>query len=120
MIYSAAEIGNMSIDIMLQQKYRSLFHLCVLSFFSFILFSDYAVREPFFRFRADDALLHIGGGCALLTLWGLFIGKIVYYIIIKTLSLRWIAGIIWAIIVIFYLCSCPLGYIEEIQQLMLK
>ena len=102
------------------QQYWSLLHLCVLSLFSIPLILYYAVWEPFPYFHASDAITLIGGGCALLSGWGVFVGYVTYNMITKTLSHWWIAGIVWAIIVMCYLYFCPVGYIQDIQQIMLK
>jgi hypothetical protein len=93
--------------------------MLVLSFLSFVVVLKGAGDEPYFVYRHSDAFTQIVIGTSLFTMWGCFAVFLAVSIFAKHLSKKWIAGIVWAVVCMFYLSCCPAGYLHDLEQFIL-
>lgn len=88
----------------------------ILSALSIWLIGVNARTEPFPRFLAAEALLHIGGGSILITGWMVAISAVIYGIVKRRVSAGWSLILVWAAIVLCYLQFVPRGYISDVSS----
>ena len=89
--------------------------LIFLSALSTWLVYDGAATEPYTRFRAADAIKQVGLGTAALVLWVEVVALLGFLFWRRRLSRWWLLGVVWAVVVVFYLWRCPAGYVSDIQ-----
>lgn len=75
-----------------------------------------AQNEPYITLRNYDAFTQIGIACSLITGWILFATWLVIQILKKRFTVFWSLAIIWAVVVLFYLKTSPLGFLSDLAQ----
>lgn len=91
-------------------------HAAFASIASLLLVSQGASEEPYARFRAAETLSQVGLGCILIAMWLYLISGILYGVATSRLARGWLALLLWAAIVLFYLHICPVGYVEDVTE----
>jgi len=67
-------------------------------------------------YRRYDALVQVGVGASLMVLWCCFTLAVLLLAASRKISAWWLATLPWAAICLFYLSSCPLGYLQDIEK----
>jgi peptidoglycan/LPS O-acetylase OafA/YrhL len=75
--------------------------------------------EPYMAYRRYDAVMQVGVGTALMVLWGCSSVTVLVLVRKRKLSAAWLALLLWAAICLFYLSSSPLGYLEDMERLVI-
>jgi len=87
---------------------------------SFFLVMAYAGPEPFFQYQRADAIFHIGLSTAAIVIWVVWSASILGLVIAGVFRVAWLGGLLLAAICIFYLQSCPTGYLDDLENFMLS
>jgi hypothetical protein len=92
----------------------------VLSLISLVLVWKGANDEPYETFRSSDAFEQVVLGTALITLWFCYSLAVIALVAAGQMSRRWLAMLLWSAICVFYLLSCPFGYLYDLEHIILK
>lgn len=90
-----------------------------LAAFSFVGVMGVAGPEPFFGYRREDAIQNIGGCSAIIALWAVWALGVVSLVIVRVLSLRWLWGLLLAVVCVLYLQAAVGGYLDDLEDFML-
>ncbi len=91
----------------------------LLSAASFVVVLQGATDEPYMGYRRSDAIVQVGVGTALMVLWCCCSVAVVVLVGTRKLPIAWLALLLWAAICLFYLSTCPLGYLGDIEKFVL-
>src|SRR5688572_28876636 len=90
--------------------------LTIVSFFVVLKGAD---DEPYLNYQRSDFIVQVVVGTSLIALWCcLFIG-VMGLVIAGQVSRWWLMMLLWFLVCIFYLLSCPFGYLNDLEQHML-
>lgn len=87
---------------------------------SIALILAYAVPEPFEEYHRSDVLVFLGVSSAVVALWLVWSVLLSLAIAGGVLMKRWLFGLLLPVICIFYLQFCPLGYLDDMEDFMLR
>lgn len=90
-----------------------------LAILSFAGVMGVAGPEPFFYYSRSDAIQHIGGCSAIITLWAAWTIGVVSLVITRALNPRWLWSLMLAAICVFYLQAAVGGYLDDLEDFML-
>jgi hypothetical protein len=89
----------------------------VMTLASWTLVIQGAYDEPYGYFRHSDAFAQIVVGTALISFWFCLSLAIVALVIAAQISGLWLTALLWAAICMFYLKDCPLGYLWDLEHI---
>jgi hypothetical protein len=92
----------------------------VMTLVSALLVFQGADNEPFFRYDRADAVSQLMAASILVGIWASYGMLVLVLISSRKISPLWFGVVGWALICMLFLCSCPLGYLEDMQQYMLR
>jgi hypothetical protein len=92
----------------------------VLSYLSSLVVLEGAADEPYGRYRRSDAFMQVGVGTALMALWLVGGLAITVLVAMRRLSAWWLLSLLWVGICLFYLSESPIGYLEDLEKLVLE
>ena len=92
---------------------------CLLTISSFVLVLKGASDEPYGAYRAADAFQQVVLGTACIVFWLCFSIALVALVASRQMSRKWLFMLVWASICIFYLKDCPLGYLWDLEHIIL-
>jgi hypothetical protein len=78
-----------------------------------------ATDEPYGRFSYYDALVQVVVGTGLITAWGCWSLVILALVVRRKVSFWWLTLLLWAAVCAFYLSFSPLGYLDDLQSIIL-
>jgi hypothetical protein len=87
-----------------------------LSVVSFCVVLQSASDEPYFEFRVTDAVVQVGGAMVLMLLWFQLAIALVFGVVRRRVSQRWLALVLWVFICEFYLLAGMSGYVQDIAR----
>jgi hypothetical protein len=86
---------------------------------SFALVAAYAGPEPFFEYRREHAIAFIGGTCAAIVLWSEWSLGLIGAVFFRALRVWALLGLLVATISVFYLQQGLMGYLEDLERMVL-
>ena len=91
-------------------------HILIVSIASVLLVMKNASVAHFFGSNPIEALLQVGLGSVLIAVWAYIIGGTVFGVVTEILSKRWLLVLPWAVIALFYVIYCPIGYVGDVSE----
>ena len=102
---------------------RLLLALCafaaILTLPSLWVVGEGATDEPYGRFSLYDAFVQVVVGTGLITAWGGWSVVILALVTRRKVSFWWLTLLLWAALCAFYLSFSPLGYLDNLQNIIL-
>ncbi len=93
--------------------------IALVSSFSLLVIYQSADAEPYTTYRRADALVQVGVGMTLLLSWVVVAGLIVWLVVARRLSRRWLWVLLWALFCGVNLKICVFGYLQDIERYVL-
>ncbi|MES2462170.1 MAG: hypothetical protein V4671_16415 [Armatimonadota bacterium] len=90
-----------------------LLYILILTAASAVVILQGASDEPYYRFKPLDCLVQVGFGVALLILWAQLAVGVVLGTVTSRLSVWFLATLLWAAVVCYYLSFSPSGYVSD-------
>lgn len=89
----------------------------VLSAASLVVVIQGANDEPYMAYRRSDVVVQVGVATALIVLWCCFASAAALLVATRKLPAAWAALLLWAAVCVFYLSFSPVGYLQDLEQL---
>jgi hypothetical protein len=87
---------------------------------SWVVVMQGATDEPYFEYHYSDAFSQVVLGSSLIAVWCCISLVLIPLVIIRLISAKWLFLVLWSVICIFYLSSCPLGYLSDLEHNILR
>jgi hypothetical protein len=86
---------------------------------SFFLVCEGATNEPYMYYSSNDAFDQLIVASVAIAVWFCYAAAIVVLVGCRQISAAWLGMLLWCTICVFYLSSCPLGYLDDLERFIL-